>query len=89
MEQALLLSVIIAILYFITKMLEESYFNKYVNKVQEPLKYVVRDTLIVSACVFLVLFMFFQMSGPIAEILGAGEYAGSTTTQAFVGEPGF
>ena len=26
------------------------------------------------------------MSGPIAEILGAGEYAGSTTTQAFVGE---
>lgn len=85
MEQALLLSVIIAILYFITKMLE----SKYVNKIQEPLKYVVRDTLIVSACVFFVLFMFFQMSGPIAEILGAGEYAGSTTTQAFVGEPGF
>ena len=47
MEQALLLSVIIAILYFITKMLE----SKYVNKIQEPLKYVVRDTLIVSACV--------------------------------------
>ena len=85
MEQALLLSVIIAILYFITKMLE----SKYINKVQEPLKYVVRDTLIVSACVFLVLFMFFQMSGPIAEILGAGEYAGSATTQAFIGEPGF
>jgi hypothetical protein len=85
MEQALLLTVIIAIFYFIIKMLEA----KYVNKKQEPLKHIVRDTLVVSACVFLVLFLFFQMSGPIAEILGAGEYAGSTSTQAFTGEPGF
>jgi hypothetical protein len=85
MEQPLLLTVIIAILYFVMKMLEA----KYVNKTQEPLKYVVRDTLIVSACSFLVLFLFFQMSGPIVEILGGGEFAGSAATQAFTGEPGF
>ena len=85
MEQPLFLTVIIAIFYFITKMLE----SKYINKTKEPLKYVVRDTLIVSACAFLVLFLFFQMSGPIAEILGGGDYAGSITTQAFTGEPDF
>lgn len=85
MEQSLLLTVIIAIFYFVTKMLEA----KYINKKQEPLKYVVRDTLIVSACTFLVLFLFFQMSGPIAEILGGGEFVGSSATQAFTGDPEF
>jgi len=85
MEKALLLTIVIATFYFFTKILEA----KYVYKKQEPLKNIVRDTLIVSGCSFLVLFMFFQMSGPIAEILGGGEYAGSVATQAFTGEPEF
>ena len=85
MEKPLLLTVLIGIFYFITKMVE----SKYINKKQEALKNTVRDTLIVTACTFIILFLFLHMSGPVAEILGGGEYVGAPGTQAFVDEPGF
>ena len=53
------------------------------------MKNTVRDTLIVTACVFVVLFIFFHMSGPLAELIGGGEYVGSPGAQAFVDEPCF
>lgn len=85
MEKPLLLTVVITVLYFSSKVLE----NKYITKQPHILKHTVRDTLIVSGCVFVTLFLFFQMSGPIAELLGAGEYTGSPSMNAFTGEPGF
>jgi len=85
MEKPLLLTVIIGIFYFITKVTE----SKYIHKKQEPMKNTVRDTLIVTGCTFIVLFVFFHMSGPLAEILGSGEYVGSSAAQAFIDEPGF
>jgi hypothetical protein len=86
MEKPLLLTVVIGILYFVTKIAE----SKYINKKQEPMKNTVRDTLIVTACVFTVLFLFFHMSGPLGELLGTGgEYGGSIGAQAFIDEPGF
>lgn len=85
MEKPLLLTIVIGILFFFTKIAE----SKYIHKKQEPMKNIVRDTLIVTACAFVVLFAFFQMSGPIAELLGAGEYVGSAGAQAFIDEPGF
>jgi hypothetical protein len=85
MEKPLLLTVAIGILYFVTKVAE----SKYILKKQEPLKNTVRDTLIVTACAFIILFLFFHMSGPFAELLGTGDYTGSVGTQAFVDEPGF
>lgn len=85
MEKPLLLTVVTGILYFVVKILE----SKYIHKKQEPMKNTVRDTLIVTACVFVVLFIFFHMSGPLAELLGSGEYVGSPGAQAFVDEPGF
>jgi hypothetical protein len=85
MEKPLLLTVVIGILYFVTKIAE----SKYIHKKQEPMKNTVRDTLIVTACVFTVLFLFFHMSGPLVELLGTGEYVGSPGAQAFIDEPGF
>jgi len=85
MEKPLFLAVIIGILYFTTKIAE----SKYINKKQEPMKNIVRDTLIVTGCTFVVLFAFFNMSGPMAELLGGGECVGSSSAQAFVDEPGF
>lgn len=85
MEKPLLLTIIIGVFYLIIKIAE----SKYIYKKQEPMKQTVRDTLIVTACVFVVLFSFFHISGPVAELLGSGEYMGSSGTQAFTDEPGF
>jgi len=85
MEKPLLLTVVIGILYFGTKLAE----SKFIHKKREPMKNTVRDTLIVTACAFVVLFAFFHMSGPVAELLGGGEYVGSPAAQAFIDEPGF
>jgi hypothetical protein len=85
MEKPLLLTVAIGILYFATKIAE----SKYIHNKQEPMKNTVRDTLIVTACAFIVLFVFFHMTGPLAELLGTGEYVGSPGAQAFIDEPGF
>ena len=85
MEKPLLLTVLISTFYFLLKIME----SKYVTKESHALKHTVRDTLVVAGCVFVVLFLFFQMGGPIAELIGAGEYSGSPSTQAFTGEPEF
>ena len=85
MEKPLLLTVIIGIPYFVVKITE----SKYIHKKQEPMKNTVRDTLVVTGCAFVVLFVFFHMTGPLAELLGGGEYVGSPGAQAFVDEPGF
>jgi hypothetical protein len=85
MEKPLILTVAIGILYFVAKIAE----SKYVHKKHEPVKNTVRDTMIVTACAFTVLFAFSHVSGPLAELLGTGDCVGSIGAQAFVDEPGF
>ena len=84
MEKTLFLVVIISVLFFFVKMIE----MKYIEKEMKPLKYIVRDTIIVFLASFLPIYGFFSLNGPISEILGVQD-SNISPTQVFTDMPGF
>tara|TARA_B100000941_G_C28411416_1_gene503674 strand:- start:138 stop:392 length:255 start_codon:yes stop_codon:yes gene_type:complete len=84
MEKVLLLTLAISILFFVCKLVE----MKYIEKQQKPLKFIIRDTIIVCGCTFLPLLMFFQFDVKLNEIFQLGETP-NIPTQVFSDEPGF
>jgi hypothetical protein len=80
MEKILFLSLAVALLYCFAKMIE----MKYISKEMKPLKFLVRDSVIVFATAFLPIFLFFQMDGKMGATDG-----GAIPTQIFTDHPGF
>jgi len=60
---------------------------KFVDKEAKPMKHLVRDALIVFACAFAPIFMFFQVNSSIPELMG-GSVSGKNT-QIFTDAPEF
>ena len=86
MEKILLLSSAIGILFFIAKLSE----NHFVEKVQKPMKLLVRDSIIAMICSFIPLLLYFQFNNAINEMFHFEPDASSTTpAQIFTGDPGF
>lgn len=88
MEKLLVISVIIAILFFIIKILE----MKYIEKEWKPLKNVIRDTIFVFMASLGSLFVFLNMNGTINDLMGvltADKGGNLKATEIFTDEPGF
>ena len=85
MEKPIIITVSIAVLFFFAKLVE----MKFVDQENKPLKFLIRDTLLVMACSFVPIFLFFQASGPVAEMLGTSDFTASAPTQVFTDVPGF
>ena len=84
MEKPVLLTISIAVLFLFAKLIE----MKFIGKEAKPVKFLIRDTFIVLGCAFIPVFVFFQSSGSIADMLGAGDVS-AAPTQIFTGEAGF
>lgn len=85
MEKPILLTVAITVIYFLVKMIE----MKYIEKESKPVKMIVRDVIIVACAVFAPLFMFFNATGPVAEMIGNVDLSSVAPTQIFTDLPGF
>jgi hypothetical protein len=62
---------------------------KFIEKENKPMKFLIRDTLLVLIWSFVPIMIFFQASGPVAEMLGATDFTASAPTQIFTDVPGF
>lgn len=88
MEKLLIIACIITFIFSIFKVVE----MKYVSKQWTPLKYVIRDAVMVFGSAFTGLFVFFQINGSINDFLNVvteGKALNLNTTQIFTDEPGF
>lgn len=85
MEKTIIITIAITVLFFFAKLVE----TKFVDKENKPMKFIIRDTLLVMACAFVPIMIFFQASGPVAEMLGSADFTASTPTQIFTDVPGF
>lgn len=85
MEKPIIITIIIAALFFFAKLME----MKFIDKENKPLKFLIRDTLLVMVCAFIPIIIFFQASGPVAEMLGTSDFTASAPTQIFTDVPGF
>jgi DMSO reductase anchor subunit len=84
MENPIMISIAATVLFVIVKFFE----MKFVEKEARPMKYLVRDALIVFASALVPTFAFFQMSGTVSELIGGPTVAGAPT-QIFTDTPGF
>ena len=85
MEKPIIITITIAVLFFFAKLVE----MKFIEKENKPMKFLIRDTLLVLICSFVPIMIFFQATGPVAEMLGATDFTASTPTQIFTDVPGF
>jgi RsiW-degrading membrane proteinase PrsW (M82 family) len=85
MEKPIIITITIAVLFFFAKLVE----MKFVEKENKPMKFLIRDTLLVMICAFVPIMTFFHASGPVAEMLGATDFTASAPTQIFTDVPGF
>jgi hypothetical protein len=85
MEKPIIITIAIAVLFFFAKLAE----MKFIEKENKPMKYLIRDTLLVLICAFIPIILFFQASGPVAEMLGTSDFTASAPTQIFTDVPGF
>ena len=83
MEKIILLSIAISVLFCIIKLLE----MKYIEKEMPPLKFIVRDTLIVMISSFIPIFVFMKMSDKLGKIFGGASL--SASPEIFTDTPGF
>jgi hypothetical protein len=79
-----MISIAAMILFVVAKLLE----MKFVEKEARPMKFLVRDALIVFACAFAPAFAFFQMNDTVSELIGGPTVAGAPT-QIFTDAPEF
>ena len=83
MDKIILLSIAISVLFCIIKLLEV----KYIEKEMPPLKFIVRDTLIVMISSFVPIFVFIKMSDKLGNFFGGSSL--STSPEIFTDTPGF
>ena len=85
MEKPIIITIAIAVLFFFAKLVE----TKFIEKENKPMKFLIRDTLLGLICSFVPIMIFFQASGPVAEMLGSSDFTASAPTQIFTDVPGF
>ncbi len=88
MEKLLIIASIITFMFSIMKVIE----MKYVAKQWTPLKYVIRDAVMVFGSALLGLFVFFQINGTMTDLFNVvtdGKAVNLNTTQVFTVAPGF
>ena len=88
MEKLLIIASIITFMFSILKVIE----MKYVAKQWTPLKYVIRDAVMVFGSALLGLFVFFQINGTMNDFVNVvtdGKAMNLNTTQVFTDAPGF
>jgi hypothetical protein len=88
MEKLLIIACIVTFVFSILKVIE----MKYVSKQWTPLKYVIRDAVMVFGSAVMGLFVFFQINGSMNDFLNVvtdGKALNLNTTQVFTDEPGF
>ena len=81
MEKPILLTITITVVYFLVK---------YIEKESKPVKLIIRDLIIVFLSAFVPIFLFFSATGPVAEMIGGGDFTTTAVpTQIFTDLPGF
>ena len=88
MEQIIIISITITILFFLLKVFE----MKYLEKEFKPLKYIVRDAAIVFSSSLGAAYGFFYMKGSINDffnIVTENKTLNMEATQIFTDTPGF
>jgi hypothetical protein len=88
MEKVFLLSILITFLFCVTKFIE----MKYLDKDVKPLKFMVRDGIIVMMCSIVVGYFTFHMDNTIIDffnIITETKTLNTAATQVFTGEPEF
>ncbi len=84
METPIMISIAAMVLFVVAKLAE----MKFVEKEARPMKFLVRDALIVFVCAFMPAFAFFQMGDTVSELIGGPTVAGAPT-QIFTDAPEF
>ena len=90
MEQVFIIAIATVILFSIIKTLETKYLDK--SEERKPLKFIVRDILIVFASTIAASFAYFTFQNPIRDffnIVTETPTLNTATTQIFTDTPGF
>jgi hypothetical protein len=90
MENIIVLTISISVVFLIVKLLE----MKYIEKEIKPLKTVVKDSLIVGVSSFICVYVFFQFKTVIFDTIGKSFGTGGVaeiikTPEIFTDNPGF
>lgn len=88
MEQVFVVSVLITVLFCITKFVE----IRYLSDDRKPLKDTVRDSIVVMVCSLTGTYIYFQFSGVISDffnIVTETKILNPATTQVFTDVPTF
>jgi hypothetical protein len=88
MEKVFVISTLVVFLFCIAKFIE----MKYLDDEQKPLKYLVRDAIIVFACAGLGTFVYFHMDGSVTDFLNIvteNKALNVSSPQVFTDDPGF
>ena len=84
MENTIMKAIAAPVLLIIAKLVE----MKFIEKEARPIKFLVRDALVVFACAFAPTFAYFQMNETVTELIGGPSVAGAPA-QIFTDAPGF
>lgn len=91
MENIFIIAIVSTFFFCLAKFLD----MKYVEKEKKPLKFLVRDAIIVFACSAFATFIYFNMNGSISEMLNimtetkTAPVGGIGATEIFTDGPGF
>lgn len=88
MESFLIIALIISIIFSVIKVIE----SKVIDKKYPPVKYIIRDSVIVYCCAFLGIFGYSKINGSVADMMNIitdSKSMNLASTQVFTDEPGF
>lgn len=88
MENIILITIAICVLYIIVKIIE----MRITEQEMKPLKNVVRDTFVVAGCSFLPIWAYFQFKDNLADWFGVEPIGGKDfikSPEIFTDTPGF
>lgn len=90
MENIVLLTIAISVLFVVTKLAE----MRFIEKEMKPLKHIVRDAFIVAGCAFLPILGYFQFKDKMTTWFGISPSNGGSsvimkTPEIFTDNPGF
>ena len=88
MEKAFILSLVITVVYVVSKLID----MKYISKEWKPMRTVMRESLFVLVSSILSVVVFFLTNGKMSDffdILTESKTLKPSATEVFTGEPGF
>lgn len=91
MENVITIAFLVAILFSIVKFLEIKFLDEQTEEIK-PLKYFVRDVVLVFVCATIGSFVFFQMNGGLADLMNViteNKVIPNSSPQIFTDAPGF